>query len=231
MAQRTATMTTTTPVARPEGVTDAGLMTLMRWLSPAFPLGSFAYSHGLEAAVAGGAVATAVDLRGWVGDVIVRGSGWIDAVLLSESLRPGADHAALAALARAMAASRERLAETEEQGAAFVRTVNALAGRDDPPAPLPVAVGRAAAGLGVAPGTVIALYLQAFATTIVLAGVRFMPLGQTEGAGVLEALAPVIARVAGDAVEARLAEAASSAFGADRAAMAHEAMEVRIFRT
>lgn len=227
----TTATTTTTPITMPETAGADGLMTLVRWLSPAFPLGSFAYSHGLEAAVAAGDVRTGRDLRDWVGDLIGHGSGRIDAVLLAESLRDGADHAALADVARAMAASKERLAETVEQGAAFVRTVNALTGRDDPPAPLPVAVGRAAAGLGLPPGTVIALYLQSFATTLVLAGVRFIPLGQTEGAWVLEALAPLIAQVAGEAVGARIGEAASSTFGADRAAMAHEALEVRIFRT
>ncbi len=214
----------------------SGLLTLVRWLSPAFPLGSFAYSHGLEAAVAAGDVRTASDLRDWVGDVIDHGSGRIDATLVAESLRGGADHAALAAVASAMAASKERLAETEEQGAAFVRTVNGIAGNGiaaggDLPAPLPVAVGRAAAVLGLPAATVIALYLQSFATTLVLAGVRFIPLGQTEGAAVLDGLSSLIERVAGETADARIADAASSVFGADRAAMAHEALEVRIFRT
>ncbi|MFN0113172.1 MAG: urease accessory protein UreF [Paracoccaceae bacterium] len=210
---------------------EAALLTLVQWLSPAFPTGSFAYSHGLEAAVAAGEVRSAGELRDWVADVIGQGAGRIDATLLAESLRDGADHARLAAVARAMAASRERLAETDEQGAAFTRTVNALTGRGDAPAPLPVAVGRAAAPLGLPAGGVIGLYLQSFATALVLAGVRFIPLGQTEGAKVLAGLAPEFTRIASEVREARIGEAAGSAFGADRAAMAHEAMEVRIFRT
>ena len=74
----------------------------------------------------------------------------------------------MAALAEALAASRERWIETMEQGRALARTVSALTGRDIPPLPYPVALGVAARGLGLAPERVAALYLQAFATTLVL---------------------------------------------------------------
>ncbi len=212
-------------------MSDAGLLTLTQWLSPAFPLGSFAYSHGLEAAMASGAVRTAADVQAWVGDVIALGSGRVDAVLLAASLRADADHAALSATARAMAASRERLQETCDQGAAFTRTVNAIAGTDHRAAPLPVAVGRAALALGLPRETVVALYLNAFATTLVLAAVRFIPLGQTAGHTVLAALHPVIADAARVAAAKGVEDVASSTFGADMAAMAHETLQPRIFVT
>jgi urease accessory protein len=212
-------------------MTEAGLLALTQWLSPAFPLGSFAYSHGLEQAIAAGAVRDAADLAAWVGDVLEHGSGRNDAILLCAALRSGADHAALADIARALAASAERLTETEAQGAALAATVNALAGADRPAAPLPVALGAAAAGLGLPPGRVAALYLQAFAQTLVLAAVRFVPLGQTEGQKVLAALGPLIERVAAEAAAAGLEDLGGAAVGADIAAMAHETMQVRIFRT
>jgi urease accessory protein len=209
----------------------AGLLTLVQWLSPAFPLGGFAYSHGLEAAMAAGQVRDADDLRLWVGDVILRGSGRIDATALVAALRPGADHAALSAEMAAMAASVERLRETAEQGRAFTRTVNALTCADDADAVLPVAVGRAAARLGVAPATVVTLYLNGFATQLVMAAVRFLPLGQTEGQAVIAALAPVIAAATEQALAADLTTVGSAAFGADLAAMAHEALQPRMFIT
>jgi urease accessory protein len=212
-------------------MSDAGLLTLTQWLSPAFPLGSFAYSHGLEAAMASGAVGTAADVQAWVGDVLALGSGRIDAVLLAASLRPGADHGGLAAMARAMAASCERLQETCDQGAALTRTVNAVTGTGHPAAPLPVAVGHAASALGLAPETVVTLYLNAFATTLVLAAVRFIPLGQTAGQAILAALHPIIADVARVAVERDIDDLGSATFGADLSAMAHETMQPRIFVT
>ncbi len=181
--------------------------------------------------MAEGRVATAVQVGDWVSDVLRSGSGWVDAVLLASALRPGADHAALADTARAMAASRERWQETSDQGAAFVRTVNAVTGQSLPSAPLPVAVGRAAAGLGLPPDEVVALYLNAFATALVQAAVRFIPLGQTEGQAVLARLAPGIAGIAGRAAVAEIADVLSAGFGADLSAMEHETLQPRIFVT
>ena len=134
-------------------------------------------------------------------------------------------------LARAMAVSRERLSETVEQGAAFARTVAALTGRDLPPRALPVAVGEAVAALALEPGEVVAVYLHAFAANLVSVATRFVPLGQTEGQGILAALHPVIAGVADWAVAAGLGDIGTSTLGADMAAMRHEGMAVRIFKT
>ena len=210
---------------------DSALMTLVQWLSPAFPVGGYAYSHGLEWAISAGLIRDAAALQGWLADVIGFGSGRSDAVLLALALAPGADHAALAAYAGALAPAKERLTETAEQGRAFTLATNALLGAEHPPAPLPVAVGRAAAGLGLPVERVLALYLHSFASSLVQGAVRFVPLGQTEGQQVLAALHPVIARVAGWAATAGLDELGSAGFGSDMAAMAHEGMEVRIFRS
>lgn len=210
---------------------DGALMTLVQWLSPAFPVGGYAYSHGLEWAISSGLVRDAAGLRGWLADIIAHGSGRSDAVLLALALAPGADHAALAAYGRALAPAQERLTETMDQGRAFTLAINALSGADHPPAPLPVAVGRAAAGLGLPVERVVALYLHSFASSLVQGAVRFVPLGQTEGQQVLAALHPVIGQVAGWAATAGLDDLGSAGFGSDMAAMAHEGMEVRIFRS
>lgn len=209
----------------------AARMRLVQWLSPAFPTGGFAWSHGLEAAISTGCVANAAGLISWMTDLIAHGSGRTEALLTALALRRDADHEALTAFARALAGSAERLAETEAQGAAFTNTVNALTGRTDPAAPLPVAIGRAAAGLGLAAPEVVALALQAFASTLVQAAVRFVPLGQTEGQQVLSALHPVIVRTADWAAAAEVSDLGTAGFGADFSAMQHEAMEVRIYRS
>ena len=218
-------------LAEAGATSDGALLTLVQWLSPAFPVGGYAYSHGLEWAISAGLVQDAAGLRGWLADVIGFGSGRSDAVLLALSLAPEADHAALAAYAAALAPAKERLTETLEQGRAFTLATNALLGRDHEPAPLPVAVGRAAAGLGLAVERVVALYLHGFASSLVQGAVRFVPLGQTEGQQVLTALHPVISGVAGWAASAGLDDLGSAGFGSDMAAMAHEGMEVRIFRS
>lgn len=224
-------MSTTTASISPPTMNDLALLTLTQWLSPAFPTGAFAYSHGLETMVAGGAVHDAAGLEVWLTGVLRLGAGWQDAVLLAEALRPGADHAALDALARALAPSAERLQETLDQGAALARTVAAITGRPLPARALPVTLGAAAAPLGADPATVIALYLQGFAGNLTTVAVRHVPLGQTEGQAVLARLAPVIADLAARAAEATLDDLGSAALASDLAAMQHETQPVRIFRT
>lgn len=199
-------------------------LTLMQWLSPAFPTGGFAYSHGMEWAMDQG-VRTPAQVQGWIADVLRFGSGQADAVLLGRALRPAADYGALDDLARALCASRERLEETVAQGTAFARTVSAVTGRALPARALPVAVGEACAGLHLPQGQIVAQYLLGFAANLVAIATRFVPLGQTEGQRILGGLQGVIGKVDWQG------EIGTCALGADMAAMRHEGMAVRIFKT
>ncbi len=207
------------------------LLNLTQWMSPAFPIGAFAYSHGLETVVADGTVASPAELQVWLTEILQHGSGFSDAVLLARAMEPGADLSGLAEDARARAGSRERWVETYEQGRAFTETVNALSGRTDPTAPLPVAVGRAARNLSLSQGDVIAVYLQAFAGNLVSAAIRLIPIGQTDGQAVLQALHPVVQEVALRAIDTPLADIRTGTFGAELTAMRHETQDVRLFKT
>lgn len=207
------------------------LLTLVQWLSPAFPTGAFAYSHGLESVIANGVVTDAADFEKWMRNILHYGAGWQDAVLLSHALAPDADHDALDALARALAPSAERLQESAEQGAALARMVSDLTGRTLPPRMLPVAIGEAVAPLGLPPGQVAQLYLQNFAGNLTTIATRHVPLGQTEGQAVLTRLLPEIELLGTWAALAALDDLGSCALAADLAAFQHETQDVRIFRT
>lgn len=207
----------------------ADLLRLMQWLSPAFPTGAFAYSHGLEAVISDGEVTNAGSAQDWLSDILQFGAGWQDSVLLACALRD-ADLAVLAAYARALCTSRERLAETLDQGTAFARGVAAL-GVTVEAAPLPVALGQAARGLALPPEQVIALYLHSFAANLVSVAVRFVPLGQSDGQRILAALHPLILDLADRAAGASLTDLTTATFRADLAAMRHETMDIRIYRT
>ncbi|MFN3646443.1 MAG: urease accessory protein UreF [Gemmobacter sp.] len=208
-----------------------GLLALVQWLSPAFPTGAFACSHGAETAIADGRLATPAQVQAWLETLIAHGSGWQDAVLLAQGLAPDADLDALADTARALAASAERWAETRDQGAAFAATLAHITGRPQPALPLPLAVAHAARPLGVPVPDVLALYLHAFASNLVTIAVRAVPLGQSQGQAILSALAPLIRARALLAATARLDDLATSAFAADLAAMAHETLQPRLYRT
>lgn len=209
---------------------DLALLRLVQWLSPAFPTGAFAYSHGLEVAVAAGEVTSEASLLDWLSDILAHGAGWNDAVLLACALR-GEDMAELAQIARALAGTAERLRETEAQGAAFARARSEMTGNGTNAMPLPLAVAQAARDLALPPAQVIALFEHSFASNLVSAGVRFVPLGQSAGQRVLAALHPLIAEIAHRAAGATLADLAQSAFRAELQSGAHETLDVRIFKT
>ncbi|MEM9437136.1 MAG: urease accessory UreF family protein [Pseudomonadota bacterium] len=202
------------------------LLTLTQWLSPAFPLGSFAYSHGLETAISDGKITNAASLEAWLRVVLTQGSGWNDAVLLCAAQR-GED---VCQLARALAGSRERLEETNAQGKAFALTLRAI-GPDIDVAPLPVAVGLACRGFKTEPHVIAGIYLQSFISNLVQCAVRFVPLGQSDGQAVLSRLAGDIATTAERASQASIEELGSGAFFSDLSAMRHEAQEARVFKT
>lgn len=210
--------------------TDApeALLSLTQWLSPAFPLGAFAYSHGLEAVITNGDVATSDALQDWLLGLLQHGSLRMDAALLAR-VHQGWDWQEADLEARAMAASKERLEESLAQGRAFVDTTNALLGTELPDLTLPVAVGVQARRLQVKTTTLTGLYLQSFVSNLVLAAVRFVPLGQTEGQRVIARLQTATTQVAQEASQST--ELWSTSLAADIAAMAHEHQEVRIFRT
>lgn len=232
----TATATTTRTA---DGMRDAALprdpvtdrLLLAQWLSPAFPVGGFAYSQGLETAMAAGAVRDAATLAAWTAAVVETGAARTDAILLAHARRADADLDALDALARALAPSAERLAETLDQGAAFGAMVAAMTGGAPPPLPYPLAVGLATRPLAVTTPEVLGLYLHGAAAVPVMAGVRFIPLGAGAGQRILAGLAPRLAALAAALADAPLDSIATATPRADLLAMAHETLPVRIFRS
>ena len=198
---------------------------LTQLLSPAFPVGSYAYSQGLEVAMVEGLVHDPASLRDWVEGVLLFGSARIDAGLIAAARTPGADLMALADLAQAYAPCREHAEEMRDQGAAFAACARAL-GLATPDLPYAVALGAATSALPVSDAEVVALYFQALAAQLVSAAVRFVPLSATEGQKLLASLAPVFARLAQGPFEMTSGHRA-----ADLAAMAHETLQPRIFRS
>ncbi|MEL6584189.1 MAG: urease accessory protein UreF [Pseudomonadota bacterium] len=228
MGMTTGTITaipTTTAMTTPTDLSH--IQTLQSWLSPAFPVGAFAWSHGLETAIVDDRIASVAALEEWLTTLLKHGSLRNDAVLLRLA-HTGED---MADLAIALAASKERHDETQEQGAAFVRTVNALYGWELPPCPYPVAIGLAAARADIPVGLAMPLYLQATCSTLISVGVRLIPLGQTEGQQLLAKLHPLCADVSRSLAEATEADLGSISVLADIAAMQHETLPTRIFRS
>lgn len=206
---------------------------LNAWLSPAFPVGAYAYSHGLETVVSSGEIANVQTLSDWLSDVLLHGSGRNDAILLRHAYNAATltDLEAIADLACALAPSAERHLETTSQGRAFVTANNGIWGEDTPDMPYPVAIGAAARSHEIDLDMTLNLFLHAFVANIISAGVRFIPLGQTEGQKLLKGFYEPIADLAERTAELTLEDLGGMTFRADMASMKHETLRTRIFRS
>ena len=196
----------------------AALYRLMAWLSPAYPVGAFSYSSGIEWAVESGDIKNAESLKRWLTVTVAEGGGFCDAVLFVHAHRAieMSNDTALrdvAELAAAFAPSKERHLETTAQGRAFVEATRAawpcgalerLAAVWDGPVAYPVAVGVAAAGHGVAAEPALNAFLHAVTANLISAGVRLIPLGQTDGQRLLAAFEPIVAATAARALATSL---------------------------
>jgi urease accessory protein len=230
---------------RTEAIEAAALYRLMAWMSPAYPIGAFSYSAGIEWAVEAGDIADAKTLREWLAVMIGEGAGFADAVLSThayDAIAANDDTAlrAVAELAAALVSSKERLLETTAQGRAFVDTTQAawptpalarLEAVWSGPITLPVAAGAACAGHGVGRETAVRAFLQALTANWISAGVRLIPLGQTDGQRVLATLEDAVAATAARALITPLDELGTCAFRADIAGMKHETQYTRLFRS
>jgi urease accessory protein len=239
-------MATAMSSERSEGRVDIpALFRLMAWLSPAYPVGAFSYSSGIEWAVEAGDIKDAATLRQWLAGMIGAGGGFCDAVIFVHAHRAVAanDDAALRAaaeLAAALVTSKERLLETTAQGRAFLEATRAswpcpaLAQLDTVwrgAVALPVAVAVTCAGHDIACEPALHAFLHAVAANWISAGVRLVPLGQTDGQRVLAALEGDIGACAVRALATPLNEIGSCAVRADIAGMRHETQYTRLFRS
>lgn len=239
-----------------DAVSSAALYRLLAFLSPAFPIGAYTYSHGLEQVIEEEEVTDARSLKIWLEDVLRFGAGRSDIILAKETMLAAArgDEAAvrdLIDLGLALQPSRERHLETSAQGTAFIdAVVKAWSPEGDSSAarvfanltdissqnapkswPYPVAVGLTAAAWNLPTDATATGLLHAFSANIISAAVRAVPLGQSDGQRVLAALEETIAEVTREALDAGLDELGTCSFLADIASMAHETKYSRLFRS
>ncbi len=177
----------------------------MTWMSPAYPVGAFSYSGGLEWAVEAGDIRDAQSLTGWLTTIICHGGAFCDA-----------------------------------QGGAFLQITQAawtspvldrLVAAWDGPLAYPVAVAATCAGHGIALVPALHAFLHGVASNLVSAGMRLIPLGQTDGQRVLAALEAPIAQTAQRALATALDDIGSATLRADIAGMRHETQYTRLFRS
>jgi urease accessory protein len=227
-------------------LTAAQATRLAAWLSPSFPVGAYAYSHGLERAVETGAVADEGALRAWLAELLRFGSARSEAILFARAFDAATAREPLleiAQLAQALRPSAELALETSAQGAAFLAAVagawpdaalDAIAAwhtEAGATLSLPVAAGAACRIHGLPRSAALALYLHAFVANLVSAGVRLIPLGQSAGQRVIAALEGAALAAAAEADETPLEDLGTACPMAEILSMQHETQYTRLFRS
>jgi urease accessory protein len=229
------------------GVTPAtGALLLQVWLSPSFPVGSFAYSHGLEWAVEARDIDDRPTLEAWLTDLVEVGSLRNDLIFLSCAWRaiaaPGPTHelAPIAELSAAMFSSAERRLESLTQGGSFVTAIQAAApcramdhllAIAEGAISYPVAVGVASAGHGIALNATLEAYGVAFVANLTSAAIRLSVIGQSDAQRVIARLLPLVQSVADSVAAATLEDLGTATFKADLASHHHETQYTRLFRS
>ncbi len=208
---------------------SAQFLHLMAVMSPAFPIGSFAYSHGLEWAIDSGEV----DILNWVTPLVQNGSAWNDAVLFSAAYdADDATRLEIDELAMALAASRERYLETIDLGQSFAKAASTLAGREALPyMAYTVVLAVYCADKGISKRLSLLAFMQAFSNNLIAVAVRLVPLGQIKGLEIMGLMMPVVLETVDRAMSSTLDDLGSSTLLSDIAAMKHETQYSRIFRS
>lgn len=228
-----------------EAEESAALFRLMTWLSPSFPVGSFSYSSGIEWAVEAGDIADRQTLQDWLAAMLLEGAGFCDGLFLCHAWRAAeaGDGERWARSLNSQPHSCRRangIWETTAQGRAFGRdrrsawncgALDLLSSHVTGPVTYPVAVGVLAAGHRHFAGIDAHAFLHATTSNWISAGVRLIPLGQTDSQHVLAALEGVIAATAEKSLQGSLDDLGSATFRADLASMRHETQYTRLFRS
>ena len=215
---------------------DASLLRLMTLFSPVFPVGGFAYSHGLEQAIHENFIQNAEDLFNWLDALANHGSLHNDAVLIAEAWRStgqGKSIIALVEIANANAASKERFLEIDLQGRAFCTAVAQTGFSKEiyKALPYPISVGVLGHQLEISLSSVLTAYLHTFLSNLVQAAIRLVPLGQSDGVKIMAKLEKTILAITENNDKLTLDNLGSCCFLSDIMAMRHETLYSRIFRS
>ena len=224
------------------------LLRLQSWLSPAFPTGSYSYSHGLEWAVEAGHIHDRKSLVDWLEADLCYGSGRNEAIFFSEAWRCAvSDERAklfeIAEIAAAFRGTSEFALESSQQAAACLATLRRVwpdrlldwlsktLCEHHVQAALAVVLGIRAARQGIPAGLALPAFLQSYVANLVTAGVRLIPLGQTDGQLAIAELEKAVLAARAQAEKATIDALGSAAFMVDLASIAHETQYTRLFRS
>ena len=224
------------------------LLRLQSWLPPAFPTGSYSYSHGLEWAVEAGHIHDRTSLLDWLDADLRYGSGRNEAIFFVEGWRGAMDEdramlMELAQLAAAFRGTSELALESSQPAAAclailrqvwpdrFLDWLSGMLGERQVQPALALVLGAGSARHGIPAHLALPAFLQSYVANLVTAGVRLIPLGQTDAQLAIASLEDAVLAASAQAGTATIDDLGSAAFMVDLASMQHETQYTRLFRS
>lgn len=209
-----------------------GVASLLRLASPALPIGAYAWSSGLEAAIEAGLVYDAASAEVWLAETLALGFARWEGPMLWRLLHADAtEFARLDARFVASRDTRELRQETLALGASLMRLLVALGLAPAPAASLPAAWARAAEAWHVSARDALTAYafVQLENQLAVLA--KLVPLGQVACQRLLDRLMPEIEAASIGSATLPDDALASSLPGLSLLSAAHETQYSRLFRS
>ncbi len=227
---------------------EAELYKLLSLVSPSFPTGSFSFSHGLEYAISIETVHNAASLQEWIEGLLYCGSPFLDGILLKEAWLAANSNNDLALLsicetAVALRSTSELALECESEGTALLRTLvkiqpnsriadfaKQLQNQGIKPH-YAACLGAVTAFRGIHLRLCLIGFLNTFSSNIINAGIKLIPIGQTQGQAVLGALEPKVIEVAENIRKKSLDDVGNACILCDIYSSTHETVKSRLFRS
>ncbi|NET44824.1 urease accessory protein UreF [Okeania sp. SIO2B3] len=227
------------------------LLCLLQLASPALPVGAYSYSEGIEVLVTRGKISDYDSLKNWLIDSLKFGSIRLEAALIIRAYWE-TNSGNLPLLnnwnnwATAVKETEELRLQSLQMGRTLIRLFmniqpdlstelmsfiqNKLETETDF-CNFAIAYGLISASWKIEIETAILSYLHSWATNLVNAGVKLIPLGQTVGQKLLWELQNQIVLSAKEILKLKDDELNSCSWGLSLASMAHEVQYTRLFRS
>lgn len=224
-------------------LTDSHLLSILQLASPALPVGAYSYSEGLEMLIENGTITNSQNLKQWLEAELRYGAMRLDAAVMVrvwQAAKVG-DVETLRRWNLWLSAARE----TEELRASawqMGRSLMQLLGKLQPeilpladavgiPCNYAIAFGIASAHWNINIQAALLAYLHSWATNLITAGIKLIPLGQTAGQELLLELQGLFSAATVEILALADDDLGCCSWGLSLASMQHETQYTRLFRS
>ena len=204
------------------------LQILQTWFSPLFPVGSFSYSHGLEAMINDNLIKSKEDILEYLKCILKYGSGKNDIILIKYAYQ-GED---VNDLALSLCPTKERKIESIEMGNAFRKVLeDSWNYKIQENTAYPISVGKAAKYFKIPLNLTIISYLQSFASNLINVCIKHIPIGQKVGQDCIIQMYDLIREIENESKNLDLEDLGGVCFNSDIYSIKHENLKTRIYKT